>query len=52
MPDADKTVYTRTNPTYGASAPARCFQGGTHYLHVYWPDFFNDQSWQDSNIVV
>jgi len=43
MPNADKTVYAWTNLTYDASAPARCFQGGTHYLRVYWPDFINDQ---------
>jgi hypothetical protein len=52
MPDFDKTVHAWTNPTYDASAPVRSFQGGTHYLHAYWPDFFHDQSWQDGNIVV
>jgi len=34
MPDADKTVYAWTNPTYDASAPARRSQGGTHYMYT------------------
>jgi hypothetical protein len=40
-------------PTFQTPVPAVFFlQGGTHYIHAKWPDFFMMKAGQYTNILV